>query len=265
STFLEGVVNKEIKINVENNYATADEEITIKESELVKISVMRYDEFLNHLSRALNANIKTLHEAFVEANIDINQYLNVSTVRTLKHKFDNYLLKNAITKFAIEYHKVTSEVHPTKLTDREGNVRGEINASDIGVLYSEEKVADNYLFEELFYDSELEKENIKLNVKEVVVFTKIPKNSIKIPVSGGKSYSPDFAYVLNFEDGRKKLYFIVETKNADIDSLRDEEIQKIKHAEKFFDDTVKIKFVTQYSNQKIADLINKVYNEDPLC
>lgn len=261
----EGVVNKEIKINVENNYATADEEITIKESELVKISVMRYDEFLNHLSRALNANIKTLHEAFVEANIDINQYLNVSTVRTLKHKFDNYLLKNAITKFAIEYHKVTSEVHPTKLTDRKGNVRGDINASDIGVLYSEDKVADNYLFEELFYDSELEKENIKLNVKEIVVFTKIPKNSIKIPVSGGKSYPPDFAYVLNFEDGRKKLYFIVETKNADIDSLRDEEIQKIKHAEKFFDDTVKIKFVTQYSNQKIADLINKVYNEDPLC
>ncbi|MED3719182.1 type III restriction-modification system endonuclease [Geobacillus thermodenitrificans] len=256
-----GVVNREVKVNMENNYATAGEEITIKESELVKISVMRYDEFLIHLSRALNANIKTLHEAFVEADIDINQYLNVSTIRTLKHKFDNYLLKNAIAKFAIEYHKVTSEVHPTKLTDREGNVRGEIDASDIGMLYSEDKVADNYLFEELFYDSELEKENIKSNVKEVVVFTKIPKNSIKIPVSGGKSYSPDFAYVLNFEDGRKKLYFIVETKNADSDSLRDEEIQKIKHAEKFFDDTVKIKFVTQYNNQKITDLINKIYNE----
>jgi len=67
-------------------------------------------------------------------------------------------------------------------------------------LHSNEKVADNYLFNELFYDSELEKENIKTNLKEVIVFTKIPKNSIKIPIIGGKSYSPDFAYVLKFED-----------------------------------------------------------------
>ncbi|RAK23053.1 hypothetical protein B0I26_1014 [Anoxybacillus vitaminiphilus] len=58
-----------------------------------------------------------------------------------------------------------------------------------------------------------------------------------------------------------KLYFIVETKNADNDSLRDEERQKIKHAEKFFNDAIKIKFVTQYSGQKIIDLINEVYNK----
>jgi type III restriction enzyme len=91
-----------------------------------------------------------------------------------------------------------------------------------------------------------------------VVFSKIPKNSIKIPVAGGKSYSPDFAYVLNYEDKSKKLYFVVETKGLNKESLRDEEKQKIKHAEKFFGGDVKIEFKTQFSNNKIVDLIGEI-------
>ncbi|WP_327786763.1 hypothetical protein [Vibrio anguillarum] len=35
----------------------------------------------------------------------------------------------------------------------------------------------------------------------LTVFTKIPQNSIKIPVSGGYSYSPDFAYVVKTSKG----------------------------------------------------------------
>ena len=168
---------------------------------------------------------------------------------------------NAIDKFSIEYQKVSNSIHPTKLTDERGNVLKEITASDIGVLYSDEKVADSYFFDELFYDSELEKDNIKqeTKIKEVVVFTKIPKNSIKIPVAGGKSYSPDFAYVLNFENGKKKLHFIVETKNVSSEtSLREEEKQKIRHAEKFFNGYIKIEFKTQFSNNKIVDLISDI-------
>jgi len=61
------------------------------------------------------------------------------------------------------------------------------------------------------------------------------------------------------KDGNKKLYFIVETKNTDEQSLRDEEKQKIRYAEKFFGDDVKIKFKKQFSNQKIADLVSEVW------
>ena len=168
---------------------------------------------------------------------------------------------NAIDKFSIEYKKVTNSIHPTKFTDEKGNVFKEINASDIGVLQSEDSVAENYFFDELFYDSELEKENIKTKIEEVVIFSKIPKNSIKIPVAGGKTYSPDFAYVVNLKNGEKKLHFIVETKNTNEASLRNEEKQKIKHAEKFFAGKVKIKFKTQFSNKKIEDLIREVTNE----
>ena len=102
----------------------------------------------------------------------------------------------------------------------------------------------------------------KLNEK-VIVFTKIPKNSIKIPVAGGKSYLPDFAYVLKFKDGEQKLNFIVETKDVNSkDGLRDEEKFKIKHAEKFFDGKVKIEFRAKFSNNKMIDLINNISNRE---
>jgi type III restriction enzyme len=222
---------------------------------------MKYSSFLRELARTLNINIKTLHGSFVDSDVDINKFLNITTIRIIKQKFDNYLMFNAIDKFSIEYKKVCNEIHPTKFTDEKGNVLKKLSASDVGVMYSENEVADNYLLDELFYDSELEKKNIEQNLKEVVVFSKIPKNSIKIPVAGGKSYSPDFAYVLNYEDKSKKLYFVVETKNTSEESLRNEEKQKIKHAEMFFGDTINIKFRKQFSNKKIEGIIREIVTE----
>lgn len=256
---VEGTREKTAQIGFEDNQAVIKEETAMYGNKLTPIPTMTYKDFLRYLSSALYINLKTIHECFRDAHIDINSYLNQSTLRILKQEFDNYLMYQAISTFKIGYQNVNSAIHPTTLTETDGQVKDEVNASEVGILYSDEKVADTYLFDELFYDSELEKENITHNISEVIVFTKIPKNSIKIPIAGGKSYSPDFAYVLNYEDGDKKLYFIVETKNTDKDSLRNEERQKIKHAEKFFGENIKIEFRTQFSNNKIANLIQEVY------
>ncbi len=257
---VEGIKEKTQQIKIENNEAIVEEEVAVYGNELTPVSTMSYNEFIEELSKMLNINIKTLHKCFISAEININRYLNQTTIRLFKQKFDNYLMYNAIDKFGIEYQKVTNTIHPTKITDINGNVKNEINAMDVGIEGDfNDNPAENYLFDKLFYDSELEKENIMTKIKEVVVFTKIPKNSIKIPVSGGKTYSPDFAYVLNFENGSKKLYFIVETKNAKEETLRNEEMQKIKHAEKFFNNTIEIKFETQFKGEKIAELIKKIY------
>ncbi len=258
---IEGIKERTAQIKIDDNIARVEEEQAIYGNEITPISTMKYSSFLKELAKTLNINMKTLNSSFIESNVDINKFLNIATVRIIKQKFENYLMYNAIDKFGIEYQKVSNEIHPTKFTDEKGNVLKEISASDVGVMYSENEVADNYLLDELFYDSELEKENIEKNLKEVVVFSKIPKNSIKIPVAGGKSYSPDFAYVLNYEDKSKKLYFVVETKNTSEESLRDEEKQKIRHAEKFFGDTIKIKFRKQFSNKKIETLIREITDE----
>jgi type III restriction enzyme len=256
---LEGIREKKSKIEIKDKQAISLEEISVLDNKIIAVSTLKYSNFIKELAKAININLKTIDQAFVESKIDINKYLNPTTIRIIKQNFDNFLMFNAIDKFSIEYQKVSNTIHPTKLTDKNGEVLPEISSSDIGVLHSDEEVAKNYLFEELFYDSELEKENIIQNIKEVIVFTKIPKNSIKIPVAGGKSYSPDFAYVLNFEDGKKRLHFIVETKNVNGENdLRKEEIQKIKHAQMFFNEDIKIEFKTQFSNNKIIDLINEI-------
>ncbi|MCZ2393026.1 MAG: type III restriction-modification system endonuclease [Chitinophagales bacterium] len=255
----DGINERISKVEIKDNKAIASEPESIYNRKTSTISILKYSDFLKELSKILNINITTLHQSIIDAGTDINKYLNQTTLRVIKQNFDFFLMTQAFDKYSIEYKKVSNSIHPTKLTDEKGNVLREISASDVGVLFSDEDVADSYFFEELYYDSDLEKTNIKTEIKEVIVFTKIPKNSIKIPVAGGKSYSPDFAYVLKFKDGEQKLNFIVETKDVNSkDGLRDEEKFKIKHAEKFFDGKVKIEFRTQFSNNKIVDLIKEI-------
>lgn len=255
----EGIHERVSRVEIVDNKAQAQEGESIYGRNVASIATMKYSDFLKELSKVLNINIKTLHEAILEAKLDVNPFLSTTTIRHIKQSFEHYLMANAIDKFSIEYKKVSNTVHPTKFTNEKGEVLTEVLASDIGVLYSEDKVADNYFLEELYFDSELERVNIESNLQEVVVFTKIPKNSIKIPIAGGMSYSPDFAYVLKFKDNTKTLHFVVETKNLKgTTQLRQEEIHKIKHAEKFFEGKVKIEFTTQFSNDKMIDLIREV-------
>lgn len=255
----EGVNIRTATLGIEDDKAVLREGDSIYSRDLARIATMKYSEFLKQLSQALVVNIATLNEAIKASKIDINAYLNPTTIRVIKTEFEYYLMANALDKFSVEYKKISNEIHPTILTNEKGEVVKEISASGVGIMPSEIKVASSFLFEELYYDSELEKENIASELKEVVVFTKIPKNSIKIPVAGGKSYSPDFAYVLKYNNGEKKLHFIVETKGVDGSrALRDEERFKIKHAEKFFDGKVNIHFETQFNNDKVVDLIRGI-------
>ncbi len=262
--FTEGGINDRIsKVEIRDNQAEIRDSESVYNQKLTTLSTLKYSNFLKELSKTLNVNMKTLHESIKESGININQYLNPISLRIIKQNFDDFLMTKAFDKYSIEYKKVSNTIHPTKLTDEHGNVLKEISATDIGILFSDEKVADSYLFEEMFYDSELEKENIQTEIEEVVVFTKIPKNSIKIPVAGGKSYSPDFAYVLKYNNGEKKLHFIVETKNYPNESgLSEEEKMKIKHAEAYFGGKVKIVFKTQFSNKKIVELLKEINTTD---
>lgn len=259
-----GVSERVAKVEIKDDRAIVNEAESIYGRNVATISTMKYSDFLKELSKILNINLTTIHQSIIDAGTDINKHLNPITLRIIKDKFDHFLMANAIDKLSIEYKKVSNNIHPTKLTDENGNALSEISASDIGIFFSDEDVAQSYFFDELYYDSELEMKNIKTEINEVIVFTKIPKNSIKIPVAGGKTYSPDFAYVLKFKDGKQKLNFIVETKDVGSDDgLREEEKAKIKHAEKFFGGQVKIEFKTQFTNNKIVDLIKEIINITP--
>jgi len=234
------------------------------DDDFTKFCTMTYKEFLNRLSQDAFIKLSTLHKAFVgvQSTIDITEYLNIQTIRKIKSGFSKFLLNNSFNKFGLGYKIISNNVHPTKFTDNKGKELDEVMASDLGVHNDDSlKPLDAYLFEDVFYDSELEKLNITDGeIESVSVFTKIPKNSIKIPVAGGYSYSPDFAYVVKTSKG-DFLNFIIETKNVDgKDSLRKEEEKKIKHAEVLFSQIskdVKVDFKTQFADDLIYELIKQ--------
>jgi type III restriction enzyme len=259
-----GMVTHSSKLAFENRVAYYKTMDSI-DNTIMPIVTMSYREFLFDLANAISANVNTLHGVLkdIQGVIDINLYKNRGTIRTIKGGFGKYLLDNSINKFQIGYNKVSNALHPTKFTDENGTPLSEINAHDLGVHFSNDKVADNYLFDALFYDSDLEKENIETEILEVIVFTKIPKNSIKIPVSGGGSYSPDFAYVVKNTDGKQILNLIVETKDKTSRTLYTEEAQKIKHAEKLFstlDGTLSVKFKTQFEKEMMSEILRQALN-----
>ena len=259
-----GAVTKIQEVKFENSVAYYKEFDSLENS-LYPIVTMGYKEFLVVLSMQIMVNINTLHNVFIElrSKLDINLYLNNQTIKIIKNGFNKYLLDNAIDKFTVGYSKISNVIHPTKFTDEEGSVLKSVNAGDLGLYDLNEKVADTYLFDELFFDEDLEKQNIVKNIKEVIVFTKIPKKSIRIPVAGGFTYSPDFAYILKDVQGNRTLNLIVETKNKEKRALYNDEKQKIKHAQIFFNNNannIKVKFETQFKSDEIKSVLERVLN-----
>ncbi len=229
----------------------------------VSITNLKYSEFIKELSSKINVNINTIHKVFFDLKknnvLDINNYLNYETIRIIVGLYKTYLIENVHDKFEVKFNEVNNKIHPTAFTNSDGSVKDNLKAENVGVNYSKGLTDDKYLFEELFYDSELEKENIQNKIEQVIVFTKIPKNSIKIPFVFGTSYSPDFAYVIEYENGQKELNLIIETKGKEEQDLSSVEENKISLAEKLFANAdYNVKFKKQLSNKKIVDIIKEV-------
>lgn len=125
------------------------------------------------------------------------------------------------------------------------------------------RLVEKYLYDTKAYDSPLELENINADITEVVVYGKIPRNSIAIPTITGDTYSPDFMYVVKKNNGEKELNIVVETKDVENKStLRGTEEAKIKCAEVFFQNLsaqgFTVRFKTQLNNTKMLEIINNI-------
>lgn len=265
-----GVITQKYSLNIYNDIAEA----TINEEEkpnFSKLSTMSYNDFLQKLSESAFIKMPTLHKSFIalknsENGIDISDYLNIQTIRMLTSGFRSYLLHNALQKLEIKYKCVSNQVHPSKFTDKQGNPLTEVSVNGLGTQHEDTRPSDKYLFEDVFFDSLLEKQNIKEEIESVTVFSKIPRNSIKIPVAGGYTYSPDFAYIIKTSEG-EILNLIIETKGfKGTENLRREEQQKIKYAEKFFNhlnnkDGLSLNFTTQFQDKRIIDIIKKALDK----
>ncbi|MCP5945461.1 hypothetical protein NL376_26900, partial [Klebsiella pneumoniae] len=88
-----------------------------------------------------------------DKHLDINQYLSQSTIRSIRSGFNDYLLKQSFQSYQIGLTDVSNTVHPTVFTDEEGEPLAEIDSANLGRMTEALNIADNYLFNELFYDS----------------------------------------------------------------------------------------------------------------
>lgn len=256
-----GSLTSQQRLVIENDQATCRVEQSLA-SEILPFRMMGYKVFVTALSKEVALSIHTLHGVFAELLqekvLDINPYMSLATLRAIKGGFKDYLMSQVFGQFQIAYQKTSNRIHPTGFTQPDGQPKHSIAASDVGQLSATGTTESHYFYEEIFYDSELELKNIRGNIQEVIVYAKIPKNSIRIPLVGGGSYSPDFAYVVKDTSGKSALNLIVESKGKKEIALSDEEKKKISHAEKFFSSLsqeITVKFEKQLAGKSMVDVI----------
>ncbi len=229
-------------------------------------SSMAYGEFLRRIQSTTGIPMKIMHSKIVEYNsknpIESNLF-NKTSLQNFIAKFQEWVESNFIKRFS--YKKLDVSTTETLLTDIDGNVKKSIPQGSVGIMCSDSlSVPSKFLYDSFIYDSPKERETIEnSNIDEVVVFGKIPRSGIKVPLYYGGTTSPDFMYVLKKQSGEHIINLIVETKDVKKDSgLRDEEKMRIKSAKKFFEtlkeDGLNVSFEKQMKKDDIVTMIRKL-------
>jgi len=224
-----------------------------------------YSDFLKRINRQTNLSIQLIHEVVSEYSKTNNisaERINEQSIANFVKFFTDWKTEKLSGRFS--YSKANLGKKATALTYKDGSPKAEITQGLIGTKFIEGEPVEKYLYDVYAYDSPLEKDNILVDgIDEIIVYGKIPRNSISIPTITGQSYSPDFMYVVKKENGEKILNVIVETKDVENEStLRGIEKAKIDCAKEFFNqlsiDGYKVEFKTQLNNKKIRQIIDEV-------
>lgn len=265
----DGVFVEEIISSKRENLNTNSPElVTLEETNGVQYVInktLRYGEFLKLINKKTNLPIQFLHEAIktYSATTEINSAkINEHSAINFIERFNDWKIQNLMGRFSYKKSKIT--IKETALSNSDGSPKNEITQGRIGTSILPGKPVDKYLYDVYAYDSGLEKENLLVDgISEIVVYGKIPTNSIAIPTITGQTYSPDFMYLVKKKNGDKILNLIVETKDVENQSaLRNNEKVKIDCAKIFFEEISKngyhVEFHEQIKNKKIKQIIQDV-------
>lgn len=226
--------------------------------------VMKYNTFIKKLNELTNVPIKNIHNSIVrynEKNKVGKNFFNSTVLSRLCVAINNWKSEELFKRFT--YKKTDLPIHPTSLTNSDGSLKNNIAINNIGILKIDGTPQEKYLYDSIAYDSEIEKNNILEEIEEVTVFGKIPKNSIRIPVANGGTYSPDFMYLIDKGNDNKEMSLIIESKNViSKQDIRGTENYKIECAKKLFNDLKKeginINFKEQLSTDTISTIVDNI-------
>lgn len=243
-----------------------DGEITLIDrvaNQYVVDNKVKYGDFLKELNKQTGLSIALIHKTlckYSEGNEVDQRLFSTTVINLIVREFTKWLDNTLLKKFS--YKALDVDTKETALTDYNGEVIDELVQGVLGV-YRDDKatVPDKFIYDAVVYDSPKERKTLmKSDIDEVVVFGKIPRRSIQIPLFMGGTTSPDFMYVINSKDGSTEINFVVETKDMKDDkSLRCEETLRIESAKKFFetmkDDGLNVVFKKQLKNDDIVAMI----------
>lgn len=252
-------------LSVRSEVKTQDGQMIITDGGSVPYIIknkMKYYEFLKRINKATNLSVTKIHQAFCEANKrkPIDPYkINERTAGNIIYRFTDWKYNNLKGHFS--YKKADIPVVKTALTNSDGTPVDTITKFYIGSKDATGTINKNYLYHSLAHDSDLELENIRADIDNVIVYGKIPRKSISIPTIDGQTYSPDFMYLLKQKDGTQTLNLVVETKDYEHEAdLRKSEEYRIECAEVFFEalkaEGINVTFERQLKNDKMVSIID---------
>lgn len=249
---------------------SVDGEIVLRESVsnyYVVEDKVAYGDFLKDLNRQTGISINTIHKTLCKFNVengDIDKRLFTTTgISLVVREFNTWLDEKLLKKFS--YKPLDVGTIETSLTDYKGEVVDQVSQGVLGIHRDDTvDVPERFIYDSTVYDSPKERQTLlKSDIDEVVVFGKIPRRSIQIPLFTGGTTSPDFMYVIGSEEGEVEINFIVETKDImDDKGLRRDEEFRIKSAEKFFEtlkeEGINTVFKKQLKNDDIVAIIKGI-------
>lgn len=270
--FSNGVFTENVLHAVRQRVATEDETAavqTVEERDFVlNNGGMPYNAFLKRLEAVTGLPLTTLHKGLCEYakknGTPLASHFNEKTISNFKQRFEEWKIKNLLN--LVKYEKRNITVRETALTDNNGNVKAAVSPlASVGIKTLPIEPNSAYLYDTAAFDSDIEREDILGQINNVVVYGKIPRRSVAIPVFDG-TYSPDFMYIIKRKDGKTNLNLVVEAKNVGNEgNLREDEAIKIKFAEKFFealnDGKLDIVFKKQLHNEEMATIIRDLLKE----
>ena len=225
---------KEDKIDGEITRMNITQAGIVKESSQLKqyqaisdLETPDYPDFIRRLQDATGLLRRTIIDIIVESGRLHDFYVNPEECIRQVSKILLNVKKENLTD-GIKYEK-TDEYYEQDLIFNDEGLYGYKGRNVI------ETASDKNVFDHVIYDSNIEKqfaEDAEFD-DDVVLYAKLPA-AFKIDTPIG-NYNPDWAVVLDAEDG-EKLYFVAETKGTEvIEDLKGNERRKILCGRKHFE------------------------------
>lgn len=213
----ESYITNKNSVDVKNNKVV----MTDTQEEEKSNVIVPYGKFIEQISKSTKLPIFLLHRCIYKYLInkykskqDVERYLNISTINNICNALNNVLGYKLINNY--DYEKLNFLNATNSIYNINTNTFSDyVNASWVGTESDKNYHEDyRYLYKTppIRYDSiHPEKQLLKINYKDpVVVFGKLPRNSIRIPKFDGGTTTPDFVYFIKTK--HTKCYLLVETK-----------------------------------------------------